>query len=332
VDTIDPSDQNVGQFLETHPDVYHVIAGLSADRQTGAKAHVYTQGQERPSTFRAESTRILVSRIRTHLKSRKVVNRRAEQPSKDSFVEHINLGLQCLDKKQLHKAITEFEKAAKIKSKRPLPYYNMALCYKQLGDQENRAAMVTKGLEFGPTNDELLNERALLYMMERDFLQAEETLREADQDNPTIQFNLAYSYRQLGYQDKEKDAMHKVVELQGNPHLEMLAEHRLRQLKEKDRELKEKDSQLEQTVSEMDATSEWAESVRWGLWIALGGLGCVAISGVIILLVRGTGRKLTATPTLKPEDRLALKVQIGMTVVSGLFGILTVVLTGLLSR
>jgi hypothetical protein len=53
---------------------------------------------------------------------------------------------------------------------------------------------------------------------------------------------------------------------------------------------------------------------------------------MIVLVMRGTKRKLTTSVRLKAEDELALKVQIGMTLVSGLFTILAVVLAGLFGR
>jgi len=147
-------------------------------------------------------------------------------------------------------------------------------------------------------------------MAEGDFREAIVILEDLRDDDPIIQWNLAYSYSRSNELDKAKQHLQNIIELDADSSMKIVADGRLRELQEKE------DSLI---------------TTKRSLWISLSGLVCVGIIALIVVFMRRASRKVTTSGKLKPEDALTLKVQIVIALVSGLFSILTLVLTQILS-
>jgi tetratricopeptide (TPR) repeat protein len=140
------------------------------------------------------------------------------------------------------------------------------------------------------------------------YQQAIALLKELPANNPTVQWNLGYAYSQAGEQDKATEYIRKILEFQANTRLAMIAEARLGELERKEKRL---------------------AVTRRGFTIALLGLGGVLVIGLIVMITRGFQLRMARAEHMKPADILALNIQVGLAIVSGLFGLLSVFLTSI---
>lgn len=309
------------QCLEQNPTTHHVIAGLLRVEDTGIQASVYTQTTPTPKRFQTSKVSYLVAQVREYLESEEMVRLRIgmrEIPENISalaqdkqYAAHIQRGLHyMLEKNDLNEAINAFEAASEVKPDSAIPHLNLALCYKRKGENEKSRQHVESGLKIDPQNRDLRNQEALLLMTEDRFKEAIIILEDLPEDDPIILWNLAYAYFQVKELGKAKEHLQKIVELDADQSIMIIAKARLT-------ELNENKKKLQRTKS--------------ALWIALSGLGCVGASALIIVIVRRAGKQVTGSVKLKPGDALALKVQVSIALVSGLFSILTLVLTRMLN-
>ena len=202
-----------------------------------------------------------------------------------------------------------FEEAARLRPGEPAPLYNLALTHKRLGRHDLRRRYVESGLELDPENQALRNEQALLHIMEGDLRGAAAILEDLAQDDPVVLWNLAYVYGQLHDMDRARVYFQEVAELEADRELRIVARSRIDELERKERRF---------------------AGLRSGLWVALAGLGGILLVAVIMLIVRRLGRQAREARELSANDRLAVQVQVGLALVSGLFSIVTLVLSNLL--
>jgi len=333
VQVLSDGQRNPREHLEQNPSTYHIIADLLTDESSGVQATVYTQGIASPRRFKAEGVPKLAGQVLEYLESEEMVRLRVEmgglfrdlsatEPDK-KFAAYIRLGINhLLVKNNLDEAIRAFEEAEKIKKDSAVPHFNLALCYRRKGDVEKSRQQVQTGLQLDPENHDLRNQKAVLLMADGNFREAIVILEDLRDDDPIVQWNLAYSYSQNGELDKAERHLGKIIELHADGSMRMIAKDQLQELQKKKDELQK---ELQKKENSLKITMR-------GLWIALVGLVCVGIIALIVVFVRRASRQVTTTGKLKPADALTLKVQITIALVSGLFSILTLVLTYIFSR
>jgi tetratricopeptide (TPR) repeat protein len=218
----------------------------------------------------------------------------------------MNEGIRSLlVEKDTNTAIREFTEAARLRPQDAVPYFNLARAYGQAGNQELRIKNIEEGLLRDPENKALKNEKALILIDKKEFREAISVLKELPADDPVVAWNLWFAYRNIGENDNAVAELKRIIEVQADSRIATSAEKQLHELED-------------------DAAR--LSTMRRSLWIALLGLGCVAVIGTIILLARFASRGSTKQKPTKPADVLALKVQIIVTAISCVFGLLTVVL------
>lgn len=301
-------------FLEEGREVVHLITALRVGGEEGeVGTTLYTRGAPTPERFEPAPVETLVARVRAFLISRRAVDLRlaAAGESDDPYQRALREGLRLMEEREsAPAAVAAFEKAAELRPDEPVPHLNLALTYKRLGQQVLRRRHVEAGLDLDPANPALRNEKALLHIMDGDLQAAAVVLEDLPQDDPVVLWNLAYVYGQMQQMDRAKTYFRKVAELEADRELSVVARGRFEELERKEERL---------------------GAVSKGLWVALAGLGGVLAVALIVLIARRLGRHTRDAEGLSPGDRLAVRVQVGLAIVSGLFSIVTVVLSNLLS-
>jgi hypothetical protein len=313
VERVDSLTGRPSEYLDKAPSTHHLIVGFRSSDSNGVESAVYTQGTPSPRTFRAKSPDELVSQITEYLGSEDMVMRRIPiVRATDEFSQHMKNGLRLmLDEKNMSGAISEFTEASRLRPRDPIPHVDLALAYHHTGNREQQKKQVEEGLYLDPENLPLRNEKAVLFLEEDRFREAIGVLRELPRNDPVVQWNLSSAYWNLGERENAIAELKLIIEVQADPKLASIAETRLQ---------------------ELDKDASKLAMLRRSLWVSLVGLGCIAAIGAIILLARFATRGSTALNGLKPGDVLALRVQIGVTAISCVFGLLTVMLPKVIAK
>ena len=323
-------------FLESNAEIDYALIILAPLSGAQFQAKVYTRGEQSPKILFGEDTQ-LGADIRTYLRSDPVRDKRIEiavqvdpdstEDTDEKYSALLAHGTQLADRQhctveELRQAIGYFEGAKKLKPTKPDPYLNLALAYSKLGDYERSKALIAMGLIKDRENPALKNQQAVLLMRDGQFDEAVKILEKISYNDPKIKWNLAYALFRLGKDDEAKETLGFISQAEAS---ERIREN-VKALQEK---IKDKEDELHEQRTALARQSQRNKTAVRSLWIALIGLGVVASIGVIILIIRGTARRISRE-SLKPEDRLALQVQIGVTAISGAFTILSLMLGSLL--
>jgi Flp pilus assembly protein TadD len=313
VTLVDSLPEQPSEYLGKAPLIKHLIVNCLSTNSQDVEATVYTRGVPSPRTFQAKSPNELVSKISAYLGSETMVMQRISTVlGPDAFSKHIQRGLQfMLVEKDMNAAIGEFTEASRLEPQNPLPHQDLALVYRQTGNQVQRRKHIEEGLRLDPENEPLKNEKAVLFLEEDRFREAIAVLRELPPDDPVAQWNLSLAYWNLGEKESATAELKRIIELQADPRLASIAESRLQELEREAARL---------------------AMMRKSLWVSLVGLGCVGVIGCIILLARFATRGSRTLKGLKPSDVFALKVQVVVTAISCVFGLMTVILPRVLAK
>ena len=315
VETISSPEINTRNYLDENPSVVHLITNIFSDGDTFIKASLYTQTfTDSPRQFEADSARKLMNQISTYLISKDTVLLRALVTERlasysSEFSRHINQGLILFEANEIHRAIKEFEMAASINPDSALPHLNLALCYKRIGDYEKRKAHIISGIDLDPQNNDLNNELALIYISEEKYSEAIEILETLPKDNPIYKWNLAYVYSQVGQLDQSRKLLKEIIELDANSSIELVAVERLHALERKE---------------------DILARTRQSLWVASIGLIVIAIIALIAIIIKRGSKGTSSLGSLPAKDLLALRIELSVALISGLFSVLTIVLPKLL--
>ena len=299
--------------LSPAPATSHLIVGFRSQDNQAVQTTVYTKGIPSARTLQAESPDALATKIKQYLGSEIMVLQRTRTvPAVDEFSMHMQNGLRLmLQDKNTNAAIAEFTEASRLRPGDATPHMNIALAYARPGNLEPRKKHIEEGLRVDPENVTLKNEQAVLFLDEGQYREAIRVLRELPPDDPVVQWNLSDAYWNLGEKNNAAEELKRIIKMGADPRLTDIAETRLLQL-------------------EKDASKLAIMPI--GLLVSLIGLSCVAMIGAIILLAHFVTRRSAILRGLKAGDLLALRVQIAVTSISCIFGLLTVILPKIISK
>jgi tetratricopeptide (TPR) repeat protein len=276
-------DEDPRVHLDHNPKVSHVVAGIRSD-EGKLMAWVYTQGVESPRAIRASSADNLKSAIVEYLESPEMQRARiearkrrspGETPESDAdFSNRLDRGLEFVYAAErpgraaadsvadYQRALAEFNRALAINPRSAIAHYNLAYCYKRIGDRERYRDHVDRGLKCDPENTALRNEKALLAIADGRSDEGITILRGLPQDSPLYQLNLAWAYAQTNRPELAKGILKSIRMQDADPSLVEVADRRLRDLEEKEKKLQVVDAKL-----------NWRTLALWAV-------ACVAFVGI----------------------------------------------------
>jgi tetratricopeptide (TPR) repeat protein len=320
--TVRKTDEDAGAYLVRNPKVSHVIAGVLSE-EGKLRAWVYTQGVESRREFRASSADNLKSAIVEYLGSREMQMARinVRPKSGDDFSGRIDRGLVFVHAAErpdratadsaadYRRALAEFKGALAIEPRSAITHYNLAYCYKRIGDQAKYRDHVKLGLECDPENTALKNEKALIAIADGKPDEGIPILRGLPQDSPLYQLNLAWAYAQTGRPERAKEILKSIWMQDADPSLVEVADHRLRDLEEKEKKLQVVNTKL-----------NWR---TLALWVVAG----VASAGIAVF----GAYYLRIIKEYPKESQLEIKRNTILTII-GALGSLTTAMFGLLFK
>lgn len=314
------SEFNPRTYLDSYyPEVEHVISDVLLSDASVFEANIYTQGYRTPHPVKGESSSNLLDNIEFYLLDEPVTFQRLENESHEDneypesdFASHLNKGITYFKNNDLDAAVEEFKAAARLEPTRAEPHFNLALCHKRYGNHEARKEHVEKGLSLDRENQPLKNEKALIYMSEGKYDAAIVILKSLlPERNERYQWNLANAYFQSQQPEQAKQILDDMLDFNGsNRQIQRLAETRLRELEQKEKAL---------------------TSAAQALWISFTGLILLGVVALIALVIRSSGLSKITSKGLPAQDIVALRVQLSIAILSGLFSVLLLVLPKLLS-
>ena len=276
-------DEDARVYLDHNPKASHVIAGILSD-EGKLIAWVYTRGVESPRAIRASSADNLKSAIVEYLESTEMQNARIEARRRRSpgetpesgvdFSDRLDRGLEFVHVAErpgraaadsaadYRRALAEFDRALAINPRSAIAHYNLAYCYKRIGDQAKYRDHVNRGLKCDPESTALRNEKALLAIADGKPDEGISILRGLPQDSPLYQLNLAWAYAQTSRPELAKEILKSIRMQDADPSLVEVADQRLRDLVEKEKKLQVVDAKL-----------NWRTLALWAV-------ACVASAGI----------------------------------------------------
>lgn len=258
-------DEDPRGYLDHNPKTFHVIAGILSD-EGKLMAWVYTQGVGSPREIQASSADKLKSAIVGYIESTEMQKARLEARKRHSpgempepgvnFSDRLDRGLEFIHVAEqpgraaadstadYQRALAEFDQALAINPRSAIAHYNLAYCYKRIGDRPRYRDHVDRGLKCDPENTALRNEKALLAIADGKSDEGITILRGLPQDSPLYQLNLAWAYAQTNRPERAKEILKSIRMQDADPSLVEVADRRLRDLEEKEKKLQVVDAKL----------------------------------------------------------------------------------------
>lgn len=319
VNILAPPDLDPREYLKSNPIDYLVTNFIfdESDKNTGFGASIYSPNAERPEKCSKSSQRDLISCIVRFIYKDEAFNDRVKTPRArgEEFAQHLDNAKNYILKKEFDEAIAEYNLAMLVDNSRVEPCIGLALAYRDKGDQKKRKEYVELGLTKERT-PLLLHEQALIFISEGSFSDAIKNLENLVADHPKdpdynhYRDSLAVAY----IRSKER---HLAVDV-------------LNEINDDNNIRPDRTRITLMRLEELERKEDFIAGVTRSLWVAFTGLICITIVALIALLFRRSNDDLSGSSELSKKDLIALRVQLAIALLGGLFSVLLLILPKIL--